>query len=210
MQSLECLSLPHTSTLRRICSSIGLDTEFLTYLKNLVLDFGTLQRNVTLHTDEIHIKAVFTYKRGMVLLITLNPLLQLFCFMLPSLFYKWFTVVRLLPCSSNSADSLFPILKQVILDVESCGLLVHLIYADIYPLERSYLICFPTHLLETSGPHQSHPSRFLFLTFEFVRIIKTIRNNWLNQRRETLSVHLFSPVLMTLQKCTNESSQASS
>ena len=62
--------------------------------------------------------------------------------MLPSLFYKWSTVVRLLPCSSNSADSLFPILKQVILDVESCDLLDHLICADNYPLSRSYLNCF--------------------------------------------------------------------
>ena len=58
----------------------ALDTEFLTFLKNAVLEFGTLQRKVTLHIDGIHIKADFTYKGGkyMVLLITLNPLLQLF------------------------------------------------------------------------------------------------------------------------------------
>ena len=186
LQSLECLSLPHTSTLRRICSNVGLDTEFLTFLKNAVLEFGTLQRNVTLHIDEIHIKADFTYKGGKIYGSADNvesPATTVFCFMLSSLFYKWSTVVRLLPCSSNSADSLFPILKQVILDVESCGLLVHLICADNYPLnEKLFKLFSPTHSLETSVPHPSHPSRSLFLIFDFVHIIKTIRNNWLNQR----------------------------
>ena len=35
--------------------------------------------------------------------------------------------------------------------------------------------------LETRVPHPFDNSRFLFLTFDFVHILKSIRNNWLNQ-----------------------------
>ena len=95
----------------------------------------------------------FTYKGGKIYGSADNvesPATTVFCLMLSSLFYNWSTVVRLLPCSSNSADSLFPILKQVILDVENCGLLVHLICADNYPLnEKLFKLFSPTHSLET-------------------------------------------------------------
>ena len=40
----------------------------------------------------------------------------------------------------------------------------------------------PSRQLETSVPHPSDNTRKLFVTFDFVHILKSIRNNWMNQK----------------------------
>ncbi|KAI6647002.1 hypothetical protein LOD99_9001 [Oopsacas minuta] len=63
LQSLDCLSLPHLSTLKRLYSNFGLDSEFTNYLKQSVTQFNKWERNVVIQMDEIHVKSTFTYKR---------------------------------------------------------------------------------------------------------------------------------------------------
>ncbi|KAI6658772.1 hypothetical protein LOD99_15097 [Oopsacas minuta] len=62
LQSLDCLSLPHLSTLKRLYSNFGLDSEFTNYLKQSVTQFNKWERNVVIQMDEIHVKSTFTYK----------------------------------------------------------------------------------------------------------------------------------------------------
>ncbi|KAI6655366.1 hypothetical protein LOD99_2201 [Oopsacas minuta] len=83
--------------------------------------------------DEIHVKSTFTYKGGKIIGSSLNPTdpaKTVFAFMISSLS----SIVRLLPCSSSSAEVLFPIIKDVIRDVEACGLSVHVLCTDNYPM----------------------------------------------------------------------------
>ena len=61
LQSLECISLPHHSTLRRLSENIGLENDYISYLRNLTTGFNHQQRYVSLHKDEIHLKAEYTY-----------------------------------------------------------------------------------------------------------------------------------------------------
>ena len=152
LQSLECLSLPHLSTLKRLYSNFGLDSEFINYLKQLVTQFNKWERNVVIQMDEIHVKSTFTYKGGKIIGSSLNPTdpaKTVFAFMVSSLSKRWSSIVRLLPCSSSSAEVLFLIIKEVIRDVEACGLSVHVLCIDNYPMNVNIFKLFsPSRLLE--------------------------------------------------------------
>ena len=135
--------------------------------------------------DEIHVKSELTYKGGRVFGSSLNPngpAKTIFAFMVSSLSKRWSTIVRLLPCSNSSAAELFPIIKIVIEDIERCGLYVQVLCTDNYPMNVSIFKLFsPTNTLDHIVPHILDADRPLFLIFDFVHILKTIRNNWVNQ-----------------------------
>ena len=103
-------------------------------------------------------------------------------FIISSICKKWSTVVRLLPCAKSSAAQILPIFLEVIKDIESCNLQVQVVCTDNYPLNVSlFKLLSPATNLETCVPHPLQPCRSLYLIFDFVHIIKTIRNNWINQ-----------------------------
>ena len=62
LHQLECISLPHESSLRRLYSSFGLDTDILPYLKSETSIFSQSERHLSLNLDEIHVKSNITYK----------------------------------------------------------------------------------------------------------------------------------------------------
>ena len=84
--------------------------------------------------DEIHIKSDISYKGGKIIGSTLDsnePTKTVFAVMVSSLYGKWSEIVRL---SSTSANELQPIISRLISDIENCGLFVHVICTDNYPL----------------------------------------------------------------------------
>ena len=70
----------------------------------------------------------------------------------------------------------------MIKDVESCNLQIQVICTDNYLLNVNlFKLLSPTSSLETCVPHPLESSRPLHLIFDFVHIVKTVRNNWINQ-----------------------------
>ena len=67
LQSLGCLTLPHYHTLQKLYSSLGLDSEFMTYLKEATCHFSLQEKNVIFQMDEIHIKSESSYKGGQII-----------------------------------------------------------------------------------------------------------------------------------------------
>ena len=68
-------------------------------------------------------------------------------------------------------------------DIERCGLYVKVACTDNYPMNVNIFKMFsPTHILEPIVPHILDPNKILILLFDFVHILKSIRNNWLNQK----------------------------
>ena len=66
-------------------------------------------------------------------------------------------------------------------DIERYGLFIDIISTDNYPLNvKLFKLFSPAGNLETCVPHPYDINWTLFLTFDFVHILKTIRNNWLN------------------------------
>ena len=136
--------------------------------------------------DEIHVKSDISYKGGKILCSNLdpdNPTKTVFAIMVSSLYKKWSSIVRLLPCASVTAENLFETIKSCIRDVEECGLFVQAISTDYYPLSvKLFKLFSPIGKLDAKVPHPCDINRNLFLTFDFVHILKSARNNWLNQR----------------------------
>ena len=64
LQSLDYVSFPHHSTLQRLYSNIGLDSEFACYLKQSTLEFNPMERNVIVQMDEVHVKSTHTMVEG--------------------------------------------------------------------------------------------------------------------------------------------------
>ena len=186
LQGLECLSLPHVHTLRKLYSSFGLENDFCAYLTQATSCFSSEEKNVIVQMDEIHVRSDIAYKGGKLFAPNLDPkdpTRTVFAIMVSSLHKKWSCISRLLPCASISAERIFPIIKSCIIDIENCGLRVQIISTDNYPLNVNLFKFFSTNgKLETRVPHPFDNSRFLFLTFDFVHILKSIRNNWLNQK----------------------------
>ena len=185
LQSLDCVSLPHHSTLQRLYSNIGLDSEFTRFLQQSTVDFNYMERCVIIQMDEVHVKSEYTYKGGKIIGASMQPdypAKTVFAIMVSSLCKKWSTIVRLIPCSSSSAKELFPIIKSVINDIENCNLTVEAIGTDNYPMNVSLFKLFsPTGILEVIIAHPFNSNRSIVLLFDFVHILKSIRNNWLYQ-----------------------------
>ena len=178
LQSLDCISLPHHSTLHRFSKNIGLENDFISHLKQSTFLFNQQQRPVSLHMDEIHLKSEHSYKGGKIIGSSNSPNKLAKTIMDLWFFTKWSSVVRILPCSETSASEIFPITKKVICDIEPCNLFVVTIITDNYPLNvRLFKFFSPTSKLEHSVPHPVDSNRPIFFLFDFVHILRTIRNN---------------------------------
>ena len=103
--------------------------------------------------------------------------------MVSSLSKKWSSVVRLLQLVNPKASDLLPITVQVMKDIEQLGLFVDVIVSDNYPLNVNlFKLLGNSKELLSCVLHPNDNQRSLYLMFDFVHIIKTIRNNWLNQK----------------------------
>ena len=184
LQSLDCLSLPHHRNIQKLYTNDGIDSDYITFLKQATVNFTLQQRIVIVQKDEIHVKSDLTYKGGKVIGSSGSlhePIRTLLALMVSSLYKKWSTIVRLIPCSTTTAESLFPTIEKIIRDIELCGLQVQVLCTDNYPLNVSIFKKFsPEKTLDCAVPHPCDSNRLLFLMFDFVHILKSIRNNWLN------------------------------
>ena len=138
LQSLDCLTLAHPKTLQQLSSKFGLESDYSTFLKKATSEFNQKERNLILHMDEIHVKSTVSYTGGgRIVDYSLQPdqpIKTIFAIMALNLYKNWSQIVRLLPCSSNSAEDVFTIVKSIISDIERCGLTVQVICTDNYPL----------------------------------------------------------------------------
>ena len=199
LQQMACLSLPHVNTLEKLYSSFGLECEFFPFLKQATNSFTEAEKHIVMQMDEIHVRSDVTYKGGKIYGSSLSPedpVKTVFAIMVSSLQKKWSTIVRLLPCASLSAEKIFPIILACIKNIETCGLCVDVISTDNYPLNvKLFKLFSPVGKLETCVPDPCVPNRPLYLTFDFVHILKSVRNNWLNLKS---SYKCFSTPILTI------------
>ena len=137
LPSLDCLSLPHYHTLEKVYSSFGLYCEYTAYLNQSTVNISSQEKNVIVQMDEIHVTSDVSYKGGEIIGSCLNPddpIKTVFAITVSSLHKKWSTIVRLVPLSTTSAKYIYPIIVQVIDNVEKCGLSVQILCTDNYPL----------------------------------------------------------------------------
>ena len=110
--------------------------------------------------------------------------------MISSLFKKWSQVVKLFPSNFSTAEELYPIVNSVINVIEECGIIVEVLVTDNYSLNvRLFKMYSPDQrTLLPAVQHPTCPKRKLYILFDFVHIIKSIRNNWLNLKDYDLTL----------------------
>ena len=167
IQGSNCLTFPHERNLLKVKNSIGLESDYTKILKEVATTFNDLERHVILQMDEVHIRSDASYKGGRVIGSIDNPndpYTTVFSMMVSSLSAKFSTIVRLIPLGSSSAESLYPIVRSTIYDIEACGLFVEAVCTDNYPLNvRLYKLFSTSSKLEPKVQHPCNPHRNLIL-----------------------------------------------
>ena len=90
--------------------------------------------------------------------------------------------MRLFPSNLSTAEELYPIVKSVILDIKKCNLFAELLVTDNYSLNVRLFKLFSSDqmTLTSAVPHPVSSDRKLYILFDFVYILKYIRNNGQN------------------------------
>ena len=73
LQSLECLALPHFYTLEKLYSSIGFESDYISYLNQATANFSPQKRNLIVQMDEIHVTSDVSYKGGRIIGSCIKP-----------------------------------------------------------------------------------------------------------------------------------------
>ncbi|KAH9376537.1 hypothetical protein HPB48_006622 [Haemaphysalis longicornis] len=134
------LTLPHPSTIMRLCSDYNASPAkeqngegFLGYMKKRAKLLEPHERYVTLMMDEIHIQQYFEYKGGSLTGTASNSseaAKTAHVFMTQCLLSSHKDVAHILPVFSIDASQLHEVLRKVILGLEEAGLTVVAVVTD--------------------------------------------------------------------------------
>ncbi|XP_035217487.1 LOW QUALITY PROTEIN: uncharacterized protein LOC118190813 [Stegodyphus dumicola] len=98
---------------------------------------------------------------------------------------KYKDVVHILPVKKITADILFHYIKKIICGLEEIGIHIFCIITDNNAINQKAVSCFADP--PKSSIVYRHPmsnEKPLFFMLDTVHLIKSIRNNWLNQKNE--------------------------
>lgn len=201
------LTLPHESTIRRVCNSHVVnpaaeqqDASFLLYAKKLVGAMKDHEKSVVLMMDEIHLQAYFDYKGGTIVGTasnTSNAARTAHVFMIQSLLSSQKSVVHILPVEQINAHQLNTVLRSIINELEQTGLRIIAVITDNNSINRKTMSLFgSSSKVSSCYPHPSDPTRPLFFVIDPVHLLKCIRNNWINQKN--YGTCMFFPSLVDL------------
>ncbi|XP_064488572.1 uncharacterized protein LOC135400672 isoform X2 [Ornithodoros turicata] len=195
------LTLPHPTTVRRICpgprkdskdlGSKKSETHLLSYIRERVKHLAEHQRVVTLQMDEIELKEYCTSKAKSG---SPEPITSVHVFMLQSVLTDNREVVHVLPVTKQTGvDELHSVVKKLILGLEKQGLTVIAVIADNNPTYKLVMSNFatPSPKLDIVYPHPTNCSRPLFFIIDPVHLLKCVRNNWICN--QNLGRHLTFP-----------------
>ncbi|XP_070377578.1 uncharacterized protein [Dermacentor albipictus] len=201
------LTLPHESTIRRVCNAHVVnpaaeqqDASFLLYAKKLASAMKDHEKSVVLMMDDIHLQAYFDYKGGTIVGTasnTSNAAKTAHVFMIQSLLSSQKSVVHILPVEQINAQQLNTVLHSIINELEKTGLRFIAVITDNNSINRKTMSLFGlSSKVSSSYPHPSDATRPLFFVIDPVHLLKCIRNNWINQKNH--GTCMFFPSLMNL------------
>lgn len=193
VRSSKMLILPHPNTIKKVCAKYDTnplleqnDSYFLNYVKNR---FGFLEEKehlVMLLFDEIHIKSVFDYKGGNIVGAAFNSekaAKTAFVFMIKSFLSNFKEVAHILPVRQIEAETVYSIIKKVIVGLHNIGYKVLCVVSDNNAINRKAMSFFNSPPeLKICYSHPCSNEIPLYYLFDSVHIFKCLRNNWLNKK----------------------------
>lgn len=193
--------LPHKKYLQLLSSSFNISPESTSqnshFLNMSIKSLLPRERFVILQVDEIYVSARLDYKGGRLIGSAENKAgcqaKTVVAFLISSAFGNFKEVVSLHPVVNINGNDLYNITQRVIDLLKNCGFHVISIISDNNRVNRNLF----QHLLPSNDefcvtyPNSSVP---MFVTYDFVHILKNIRNNWLNLK-DSEKTFVFPPFL---------------
>lgn len=184
--------LPHPSTIQRVCSSYNFSPtdeqsdHFLRYISYNADLLKECDKKVNLLIDEIHVKACLDYKGGNILGVSYNDknmATSAHVFMISSITSSYKDVVHILPVKTMNYLELHSVIRNTILGLEKLGFHVISVVTDNNSINRKAMTQFVSPpSINILYPHPADKSRPLFYVTDPVHLLKSVRNNWLNQK----------------------------
>ena len=195
-----CLMLPHISYLRQLSNCFTQTATTLTgenaqsvYLKQKCSVLADHEHLCVLMMDEIYVSPKIAYKSGSLQGFATNmgqssntdEASTVQAFMLASIFSKNKDVAALQPVKNLDTSFLHDIVMKALKMVESAGYKVVALISDNNRINRNVFGAICGGTLKPSIVHPLDSSRQLFFLFDSVHLLKSIRNNWINQINQT-------------------------
>jgi len=193
-----CVTLPHISYLRQLSSCFSNNATTLTgesaqcrYLRQKCSSLAEHERLCVLMLDEIYVSQKIAYKGGSLHGFATNTgrdsteATTVQAYMLGSVLSKNKDVVALQPVKNLDASFLHDSVSKVLQLVESVGYKVVSLLSDNNRINRNVFAAMCGGVLKPSIVHPLDSTRQLFFLFDPVNLLKTIRNNWINQIDQT-------------------------
>jgi hypothetical protein len=195
MYNCPYITLPHPSTIKRLCSHYNLnpqieqsDENLLLYIKDKSMYLKEKDKTVVLLMDEIHIKPFLDFKSGNILGMSYNRegvATTAYVFMVQSITSTYKDVIHIAPVKKLTAEQLHHFVLQLIVGMEKIGFKIFCIASDNNAINRKAISQFATPpTLSIVYPHPVNPTRPLFFIIDCVHLLKCIRNNWINQKND--------------------------
>lgn len=195
LRSSGYLTLPHPSTIHKVCSKFKtdptleqVDNNFLLYMKQKFNFLDQADQIISLMLDEIHLKPYLDYKGGNILGAAYNcenAATSAQVFMVQSLKSQFKDVAHILPVKTINAEALFFYIKKIILELHDIGFKIICVVTDNNSINKKAMSYFSnSNRIEILYPHPCNIEQPLFYILDSVHILKCIRNNWLNQKDE--------------------------
>ncbi|CAL1270294.1 unnamed protein product [Larinioides sclopetarius] len=143
------------------------------------------EKLVCLLIDEIYVNPGLNYKGGKVLGKAENVNQQantIQAFMITSLFSKYKEIVALVPMKNQTADDLYCQTLKVLKLLNNCKYNVLCLISDNNRINRNMFTLMCQGNLANCISNPVEPGSKLFFLFDTVHLIKSVRNNWFNEK----------------------------
>ncbi|GFX45967.1 THAP-type domain-containing protein [Trichonephila clavipes] len=183
--------LPSVRQLQRVASGLcvnvtpGLSTlSNENYLRGRCTELKDYEKQV-IQIDEIFIKSAITYKCNKIIGFTEKgeAATTIQCFLYSSLLSRNKEIVSLNPVKNMNAEDLYSMTLEILSLMEKVGFSVVCIVNNNRVNRNCFSkLCNGTIKSVIQNPELSNNGKKLNLIFDSVHLIKSIRNNWLNQK----------------------------
>ena len=183
----DVLVLPSARKLQSIVSSTGIEKVLLKTFQIVTAQ----QKNCFLIIDEVKIRPTVAYSGGVLNGFSKNDpdakASSMLCVMLKCLHGGPSVMISVTPVHKLTANYQFQIVKEAAQLVESSGGVVLGSITDNHRINQQFCKLFQQTSADYQAIHPLDSSRFWFLLFDTVHLLKCIRNNWITEKCQKLS-----------------------
>lgn len=182
------LVLPSERKLQSVVSSLNM-TDVLK--KTLQKVKSEKQKNVVLLVDEVKIRPTVSFSNGLLKGVAKNDpdskATSMLCVMMKCLHAGPSIMVSVTPVNKLTAEYQYEVVKEAAALVEQSGWTVLGSITDNHKINQKYCTLF-NRVCDSQAIHPLDDTRIWYLLFDTVHLLKCIRNNWITEKTQKISL----------------------